>query len=72
MLRLFTQFERNVSEIRFYNDKSMGVAKDNMIEIDPEMVLHSQAGQKTGPANPYEKIREEHRQERSSRLETKV
>lgn len=73
LLRMFTQFERNVSEIRFYNDKSMGVAKDSMIEINPDMVLHSPAAQRTGgPTNPYEKIQEERRQERTSMLETKV
>lgn len=49
--QLFSRFERNVSEIRFRNDKSMSVARDRMMEIDPESVLDE------GVQNPYAKAR---------------
>ncbi|MDL2327149.1 hypothetical protein LJC64_00605 [Ruminococcaceae bacterium OttesenSCG-928-A11] len=64
--QLFTRFEGNVAEIRFFNDKSMAVARDNMIEIDPESVLPSGKGN-----NPYERIREKQGGQ-GSILETKV
>lgn len=67
--KLFSQFESNVAEIRFFNDKSMAVARDNMMEIDPAAVLPGQGG--TRPNNPYEKIREE-RNEQNNILETKA
>lgn len=67
--QLFSRFEGSVAEIRFFNDKSMAVARDNMIEIDPEAVLASPAGAKGN--NPYEKIREK-QNENSKILETKV
>ncbi|MGD9559933.1 MAG: hypothetical protein AB7V55_04920 [Oscillospiraceae bacterium] len=67
--QLFSRFEGNVAEIRFFNDKSMAVARDNMIEVDPSAVLAGQGGAKA--SNPYEKIREEQSQQ-SSILETKV
>lgn len=67
--QLFSRFENNVAEIRFFNDKSMAVARDNMIEVDPASVLPGQAGSR--PSNPYEKLREE-RNHQSSILETKA
>lgn len=67
---LFSRFERNVSEIRFYNEKSMSIARDNMIDIDPAAVLPGQAGAK--PNNPYEKIREAQHEQSNMILETKA
>lgn len=67
--QLFAKFENHVSEIRFFNDKSMAVARDNMIEIDPEAVLVGSQGGK--PSNPYERLREE-QNGRTSILEKKV
>lgn len=67
--QLFTRFEGNVAEIRFFNDKSMAVARDGMIEVDPASVLPGLSGAR--PNNPYEKIREE-QHEQSNILETKV
>lgn len=66
---LFDRFEHTVSEIRFLNDKSMSVARDNMIDIDPEAVLPGAAGAKT--ENPYEKLRKG-QSGQGSILETKV
>lgn len=67
--RLFTRFESSVAEIRFFNDKSMAVARDNMIGIDPALVLPGQRGAKI--SNPYEKIREEQSRQ-GNLLEAKV
>jgi hypothetical protein len=64
--RLFARFEGNVAEIRFFNDKSMAVARDNMIEIDPASVL----GAAAGANNPYARLRDE-RNDRAI-LETKA
>ncbi|MDL2295072.1 hypothetical protein LJC60_10755 [Ruminococcaceae bacterium OttesenSCG-928-D13] len=64
--QLFTRFEGSVAEIRFFNDKSMAVARDNMIEIDPASVLPSGKGN-----NPYERIREKQNGQ-GGILETKV
>lgn len=64
--RLLGEFERYVSDIRFFNDKSMAIARDNMVEIDPQAVL-SGGGE---PQNPYEKLRR--RQTGGGLLETKV
>lgn len=55
--QMFSRFEGAVADIRFYNEKSMAKARDNMIDIDPSAILPGQAGAK--PTNPYEKIREE-------------
>ncbi len=67
--KLFSKFENNVAEIKFFNDKSMAMARDNMVVMDPEAVLAAQGGAK--PNNPYEDIRS--RQEGpSGLLETKV
>lgn len=68
---IFTAFESHVAEIRFYNDKSMAVARDNMLDLDPEAVLPGSAdGAK--PNNPYEKIREEQNVQGSNILERKA
>lgn len=57
MRQLFGRFERSVKEIRFRNDKSMAVAKDNMMSVDPEAVL---PGAGAGKAqNPYARFKEE-------------
>lgn len=66
--QLFSRFERSVTEIRFRNDKSMAVARDNMLAIDPEAVLPG-AGVKA--QNPYARIKKE-AADTSSMLETKV
>lgn len=67
--QLLTRFEGHVAEIRFFNDKSMAVARDNMIEIDPEAVLTGQSGGR--PNNPYERIKDE-QNGRMSLMEKKV
>ena len=67
--KLFSLFEGTVAEIRFYNDKSMAVARDNMTEIDPGVVLGKQSVARVD--NPYERMREGQR-EQSKILETKV
>lgn len=54
--KLFTRFESNVAEIRFLNDKSMAVARDNMLEIDPQAVVATQQAKRGD--NPYERLRE--------------
>ncbi|NLW80050.1 MAG: hypothetical protein GXY32_11680 [Ruminococcaceae bacterium] len=66
--QLFTRFESNVAEIRFYNDKSMTVARDNMMEKDPASMIPGLAGK---GSNPYERIREQ-QQGGSNILETKA
>lgn len=66
--QLFARFERSVNEIRFRNDKSMAVARDNMLALDPEAALP--AG-KTPAQNPYAKIKKE-AGEQTNILETKV
>ncbi len=67
---LFARFERSVSEIRFRNDKSMLVARDHMLDIDPAAVIPLQPGAKA--ANPYEKLREEQAEAQSGMMETKA
>ncbi len=52
---LYARFEQAVQEIKFNNDKSMAVARDNLLELDPEAVLaaeHADARQ-----NPYSRIK---------------
>lgn len=66
--KLFTGFEGKVAEIRFYNDKSMAVARDNMVKMDPGGLFNSQGGK---PSNPYEKFRKEEN-ENNNMLETKA
>lgn len=70
--QVFDRFERSVSEIRFRNDKSMAVARDNMLAINPDAVLPG-PGTKPGAKaqNPYAKIREE-AGDSTGMLETKV
>lgn len=63
--QLFSKFEHNVAEIRYFNDKSMALARDNMIALDPEAVPAGKAD------NPYEKIRES-QEHRSMMLEQKA
>lgn len=63
--QLLATFERHVTDIRFYNDKSMAIARDNMVDIDPGSVTSGQGNQ-----NPYEKQRE--RRLGGGLLETKV
>ena len=57
---LFTRFGNMVEEIRFRNDKSMAIARDNMIDISPESVFAPTAG--TKPNSPYAKMQEEQRE----------
>lgn len=64
--QVFSTFERRVADIRFYNDKAMAIARDNMVELDPELVLNERVNHN----NPYEKMKE--KQAGSSLLETKV
>lgn len=56
---LFTRFEHGVGEIKFRNDKSMDVAHDNLVIMNPDATVLSQGGAK--PHNQYEKIKEEQR-----------
>lgn len=67
--QLFSRFENNVAEIRFFNDKAMAVARDNMIEINPSAVLGAQPGAKA--TNPYERIKAQ-QMGQGGVLETKV
>ena len=66
LVRQLAAFEQLVLDIRFYNDKSMAIARDNMVEIDPSAILAGQASN----SNPYEKQRG--RQENGGLLETKI
>ena len=70
--QLYNRFERHVGDIRFHNDKSMAVARDNMLAIDPSAALPGASGQE-GPksSNPYKKIRDEQDMQNSI-LETKI
>ena len=63
--QLLNKFEHNVAEIRYFNDKSMAMARDNMIALDPSRVPQGKAD------NPYEKMREA-QQRRSMMLERKA
>ncbi len=66
---LFTRFEGTIADIRFFNNKSMAVARDNILEINPSAIIPgSQAG---NPENPYERFRKE-QSEQSQMLETKA
>ncbi len=67
--QLYDRFERCVGGIRFHNDKSMAVARDNMVSIDPSAVLpHTASGV---PTNPYSKIRQA-QDAQANILETKI
>lgn len=49
---LFSQMGKYIDEIKFVNDKSMAVARDNMVRLAPEAAIIQQS---EGPAaNPYE------------------
>jgi hypothetical protein len=67
--RLFSDFEQNVAEIRFFNDKSMSVARDNMVGLNPGAVFAPRPG--TRANNPYARMREE-RDGQPGMLETKA
>lgn len=58
---LFNRFEHGVSEIKFRNDKSMDVAHDNLVIMNPEAAILSQGGSVAKPHNQYEKMKEEQR-----------
>lgn len=62
---LFSRFEHNVAEIRFLNDRSMSVARDNMVAVNPESAPQGP------PKNPYEKIKEDQNR-KSMMLEQKA
>ncbi len=51
---LFKQMEKYVDEIRFINERSMSVARDNMARLNPEAAVlrHGEGGQSQN--NPYE------------------
>lgn len=66
--QLFERFERGVADIRFHNDKSMAVARDHMLQVDPEAVLPAGKG---AVSNPYAQIRDQ-KNKQSSILETKI
>lgn len=52
---LFKQLEKYVDEIRFINDKSMSVARDNMARLNPDApILQPNEGGASQNANPYE------------------
>ncbi len=54
---LYDSFERNVREIRFFNTKSMAVAKDNMQHLKPGAVLPGVAGGEASTGNePYSRL----------------
>lgn len=62
---LFVRFGSMVEEIRFNNDKSMALARDNMTSISPEIIAAS--GGKA--PNPYDKMMQT---ERGNILKTKI
>lgn len=68
LTQLFTRFEKSVQEIRFHNDKSMQVARDGMMQIDPTMIL---PGQDDKMPNAYRKMQESE-SDKNNILETKV
>jgi hypothetical protein len=68
--QVFTHFEGNVAEIRFYNDKSMAAARDAMIDVNPAAALMAQPG--AGARNPYERMRKLHGEQGSLLLEQKA
>lgn len=69
LTQLFTRFEKAVQEIRFHNDKSMQVARDGMIELDPSALL---PGQDDKMPDAYRKIQENNAAGASPILEKKV
>ena len=69
---LFTRFEHSVSDIRFHNDKSMAVARDNMLALDPTAVLPGAGNKKTAQSqNPYRQM-QGRQEDQSNILETKI
>lgn len=66
--QLFERFESAIAEIRFHNDKSMAVARDHMLQVNPDAVLPTGKG---APANPYSQIRDKENKA-SSILEKKI
>ncbi len=71
--QMYDRFERSVGGIRFHNDKSMAVARDNMMDIDPSAVLPgaANAGGSGQATNPYAKLKRQ-QDAQSSILETKI
>lgn len=69
--QLLERFELAVSDIRFFNDKSMAVARDGMLALDPNAVLPGGKGGHA-PSNPYQSIKETQAEEKTSVLETKI
>lgn len=66
--QLFERFEKSIKEIRFNNDKSMAVARDHMLQVNPDAALPPEKGSAN---NPYAKIRDQ-KSKASSILETKI
>ena len=68
---LYARFEQAVQEIKFNNDKSMAVARDNLLELDPEAVLA--AAHADAPQNPYSRMKKSNDENNQNNLlQTKV
>ncbi len=69
---IYDSFERNVREIRFFNNKSMAVAKDNMQSINPAAVLpNTTTGEKPKGSDTYARLAQD-MDDSSGLLQTKV
>ena len=62
---MFERFVRSGNAIRFHDDKSMSVARDTMLRVDPGAVLPG------AKANPYSRIKKE-QDDQNGMLETKI
>ena len=67
---LFERIRSYVEQIKFHNEKSMGMARANVKAVNPDALLPDEEAKKMNPAkNPYAKVRQ---QEHTSILETKI
>ncbi len=53
---LYDSFERNVQEIRFFNNKSMVVAKDNLQQLNPTATLPGTAKDGAHGSDSYTRL----------------
>ncbi|MBP0981933.1 MAG: hypothetical protein J5968_06975 [Oscillospiraceae bacterium] len=68
---LFRQLEKYVDEIRFINDKSMTVARDNMARLNPDAPILQPSENAAQGNNPYEAAMS-HQNEPQSIFKTKI
>lgn len=69
LLGVIRQFEEHIETVRFYNSRSMDVARDNLMRVSPETVLAQRNGK---ASDPYTAAKKGLGGESTSLLQTKI